>query len=86
MKLDALAMAKAAGTTAAILWIICSLLVVGMPGQMMSMSGSMVHADLGNMSWAMTGTGFFVGLVAWTIVAALTGWVFGVLYNRFVGE
>ena len=83
MKLNATAMANAAAATAAILWIVCSLFVVLLPGMMMSMTGHMVHLEMQAYSWVVTLYGFAFGLVIWVVLAWTTGWLFGTFYNRF---
>ncbi len=73
----------ASASAVAVLWIICSVFVMGIPGSMMDMSGYMVHADLSEMNWEMTAVGFLYGLIIWSIMAGLTGWLIGIFYNRF---
>ena len=82
MKLDARALGIAFAVATAVLWVICSLFVAILPGAMMAMSGHMVHANFGGMSWTMSIIGFLIGLVIWTGIAFVTGWLIGVLYNR----
>ena len=61
----------------------CSLLVALLPGMMMNMTGDMVHADMSHMNWSMNLVGFLVGLVIWTLLAGITGWLVAIFYNRF---
>lgn len=82
MKLDEEAFGFASGATFGILWIVCSIVVWSLPTQMMRVSGHMMHGDFGMMSWSLSLFGFFIGLVAWIFIAALTGWLVAVLYNR----
>jgi hypothetical protein len=84
MKLDALKLGVATAIVFAIVWIICSILVVIIPGAMMQMSGHMLHADLGNQGWSMHWAGFFTGLVLWSVMPALLVWAIVGLYNRLV--
>lgn len=81
MRLDANRLAASSGLTAAILWILCSSVVAVLPGPMMRMTGHMVHASLEELDWTLTFTGFFVGLIAWMIFAAVTGWLIGWMYS-----
>lgn len=67
----------------AVLWVICSLLVFGLPGYMMTMTGHMAHANLYDLGWTLTITGFLVGLVGWVVTAWATGWLIGFFYNKF---
>jgi hypothetical protein len=86
MKLEPGALAIASGATALILWAVCSLLVIALPGMMMNMTGDMMHADMGGMSWSMGVSGFIIGLVLWTLLAALTGWLIATIYNRYSSQ
>ncbi|HSR54943.1 MAG TPA: DUF5676 family membrane protein [Alphaproteobacteria bacterium] len=82
MKLDAVKLGIATAIIFAIVWVICSLLVVFAPGPMMQMSGHMLHADLGGLNWTMHWTGFLVGLVAWSLIAGVIVWAVAAMYNR----
>ncbi|TNE40714.1 MAG: hypothetical protein EP347_03125 [Alphaproteobacteria bacterium] len=83
MKLDPNALALSSGVTALVLWFICSVFVFLAPGPMMNMTGSMMHADVSHMSWQLNASGFFIGLILWTALSALTGWLVATFYNRF---
>ena len=82
MKLDTSKLFLATLVTFAAIWVLCTILVVLMPFGMMSLSGHMTHMDLQAMSWTMTTTGFFVGLVSWSVVPAAIVWAIASLYNR----
>ena len=82
MKLDANKLALSFGSAAIFLWVICSALVALLAGPMMSMTGHMLHADMGGLNWTLTIAGFLVGLVSWTVWAALAGWLIGWFYNH----
>ena len=84
MNLDAKSLAMSFGCVTAALWVACSLLVALMPGPMMSMTAHMFHSDMADSSWALTWPGFFLGLVAWAVWAAVAGWLVAWTYNRFV--
>jgi len=81
MKLDAMKLGIAAVLTTAVIWAVCTALVALLPGSMMGLSGHMVHADLGELSWTLTWAGYFVGLVVWSVSAGVAGWLFGMFYN-----
>ncbi len=68
--------------SAAVLWLICSVLVMVMPTTMLSMSGDMLHMQLNDMGWHLTLYGFVKGLVAWSITAGVAGWLLAGIYNR----
>lgn len=86
MKLDGNALGLAAVVTVAILWVLCSLVVVLLPGASMAMSGYMMHADFSGMQWDMHFAGFVAGLVTWAVFAYFFGWLLAVIYNRFAGS
>jgi uncharacterized protein DUF5676 len=83
MKIDSISLGKSFAVVSALIWVICSLLVMVVPGPMMSMSGDMMHMDFTGMAWTMNLVGFFIGLVIWTALAFVTGWAIGHFYNRF---
>lgn len=85
MKLDALKLGYATGIVFAAVWVVCSILVIVVPGAMMQMSGHMIHAELSGVTWSMHWTGFFVGLVLWSLLSALLVWAVAEVYNRLVG-
>jgi len=85
MKLDALKLGYATGIVFAAIWVVCSILVIVVPGAMMRMSGHMIHAELSGVTWSMHWTGFFVGLVLWSLLSALLVWAVAEVYNRLVG-
>ncbi len=85
MKLDAMKLAAAAAMTTAVIWTVCAALVALLPGNMMNLSGHMVHADLAAMNWTLTWVGYFVGLVIWSFSAAVTGWLIATFYNWKLG-
>ena len=84
MKLNATKFGVASAVAFAILWVICSLFVVVMPGMMMEMSGHMVHTDLAGIQWHMGLTSVVIGLFAWSFVAGITGWLVATIYNRLI--
>ena len=81
MELNSTKLGLAAACTSALLWLFCSALVVLLPSEMMFMSGHMVHANLESFSWTLTFMGFLVGLVAWSAIACVAGWMIGTVYN-----
>ena len=84
MRIDASKLGLATAIVFAIVWIVCSLFVVIVPGAMMSISGHMLHGDLGGLNWTMHWTGFFVGLAAWTILLGVIVWAMAAVYNRLL--
>ena len=64
MKLNPNILGVSSAIVTAILWTICSLLVVFVPGFIETMSAGMMHGDAMDVSFTMTWTGFFWGLIA----------------------
>ena len=84
MKIDAVKFGLAATYAVAIIWVVCSLLVVGLPGLSMNMGGYMMHADFTGMAWHIGMTGFFFGLILWALTAGIFAWLMATLYNKMV--
>lgn len=86
MKLDPNPFAAACAFVTAILWIVCALAVAALPGPMMNMTGHMMHTDVTEFRWALNWLSFFVGLVSWTAIAGVAGWLIAVIYNRLLKQ
>ncbi len=84
MKLDPMMLGIASAIATAVLWMICSLLVILLPGFMTSMSAGMMHGDTASMSFTMGWQGFFWGLVAWVVWAGVAGWLIAMIYNQLL--
>jgi hypothetical protein len=84
MKLHAVKIGCATAIAFAVIWLICSLLVLGLPSMMLGMSGHMVHGDLSDMEWHMTGLGFLYGLFAWSVTAGIIAALIAYIYNKLV--
>lgn len=82
MKLNPMKFALASSISASILWLICSVLVMIMPGMMMSMSGDMVHMELNDMGWHLSLSGVIFGMMGWSIIVGTMGWILASIYNR----
>jgi hypothetical protein len=65
----------------AIFWVICSFLVWSLPGPMMNMTGNMVHMDMGRDGWMLSSYGLVTGLVVWSLLAGIFGWLLATVYN-----
>jgi len=85
MKLNAVKFGIASSISAAVLWTICTLLVMMMPTMMLSMSGDMLHMQLQEMGWHMTLAGALLGMVSWVVLAGVAGWLLATIYNRLLG-
>ena len=85
MKLDAYKLGLATAIILAVVWVICSLLVLALPALMMQMGGHMLHADLGTAQWTLHWPGFIIGLILWSLLGGLLVWAVAAAYNRLVG-
>lgn len=83
MKLDTRALAYGVALSAAIAWIICSILVALAPTASMVVSKDMFHLAGQEIAWGLTWGSFLVGLVGWTVLSGLFAALCGGLYNRF---
>jgi H+/Cl- antiporter ClcA len=86
MRINPTKFALAGAITTAIIWVVCSILVFAMPSPMMNMSGHMVHANLGDMNWTLSLTGFVVGLISWSLSVGIFGWILAYIYNTLIKE
>ena len=84
MKLDAVKIGYATAIAFALVWLVCSLLVWGLPSMMLGMSGHMVHVDFSDMGWHMTPGGVVAGLFAWSIIAGIIAALIAQIYNKLV--
>ena len=82
MRLDVRATALAVGIGTAIVWVICNVLVALAPGVSMTIMADMFHTDASKIDWSLTWAGFLLGLVGWSLTAALLAWLSAALYNR----
>lgn len=85
MKLDAMKFGYATAIVFAVVWLICSALVVTLPNMMMQMSGHALHADMGTAHWTMTWAGFVIGLIIWSVLGGVLAWAIAAVYNRLLG-
>lgn len=84
MRIETGKIAAAAGISAALLWIACSVIVWISPEMMMSMTGHMLHADLSGVSWRLTLGGVLAGAALWSGFSAVLGGLIAAVYNRLV--
>jgi hypothetical protein len=84
MKLDTFKIGYAAAAAFAIVWVVCSLLVIGLPSMMLGLSGHMIHGDFSGLSWHMSGQGFIFGLFAWSLIAGVIAALVAIIYNRLI--
>lgn len=84
MKLDSSKFALAAAYASAIIWVLCSLVVMLVPDMSMHASGYMMHSDFSAMQWQMHFTGFLVGLILWSVSVGVFAWLMASIYNKLL--
>lgn len=82
MKIDSLKFGVAAAITAAIVWIICSLLIWMIPGAMMNMTTNLFHMEMGKSGFVLTPVGVIWGLVGWSLFTGIFAWLSATIYNQ----
>lgn len=86
MRIKPVSLGLASAISAAILWLVCSFLVFILPDMMMNMTGAMFHADLSDLNWTLTFTGVLTGLISWSVVAGISGWLLAFFYNAIAKD
>ena len=81
MKINPLNFAPAGAITAAVVWIICSLLVWMMPGAMMNLTTNLFHMEMGKSGFVLSPLGVLWGLVGWSLFAGIFAWILATIYN-----
>lgn len=81
MKIVSMNLAVAAAVASAIVWIACSLLVLTMPGAMMTTTGHMMHMDMKGFGWMLSPFGLVWGLIVWSLFAGVFAWLLATIYN-----
>lgn len=84
MNINANKFALSSAITFALLWVLCSIVVIALPHQSMSIMGAMVHSDMDSWQWSMQVGGLVVGLVAWSLTAGAIGWSIATIYNKLL--
>ena len=82
MTLDAKCFSMAAAIVSAFLWLVCSATVSIAPGPAMTIALQMMHAQRSEFTWHLSWGGVLIGLVAWTMSAAVAAWLLAWTYNR----
>ena len=87
-KLKPNVVALSLGVTAVILYVLCLVLVAILPlGMIAPFMNNLVHSvDFrGMMTNNITFAGSIIGIIAWFLIAAVTGYIFASVYNK-IGE
>lgn len=86
MKVHPVNFAIAAGAAFAVIWLICSALVVALPSMADDTYRGMMHAGSDMPGMHVTMSGFWIGLFGWALGAALTAGILAVSYNAMIGS
>lgn len=81
MKINSLKFGLASAITAAVVWIICSLLVWTMPGAAMNMTTNLFHMEMGKSGFVLSPIGVIWGLIGWSLFAGIFAWILAAIYN-----
>ncbi len=84
MKLDAVKFGLAAAYAVAVIWVLCVIVVLLLPGMSMSMGGYMMHADFTGMTWHMGFLGLVFGLILWAGFTGFFAYLLAAIYNRLL--
>lgn len=81
MKINTLNFALASAITAAIVWIVCSLLFWMMSGAMTNMTTNMMHMEMGKSGFVLSPVRVLWGLIGWSLFAGIFAWILATIYN-----
>jgi hypothetical protein len=81
MKIDTGLFVISAVATTAVLWVICSLIVLLYPEQSTYFAETMMHLAPGQIKLQMNWAGFLSGLCSWGILAAFGAWLLTFMYS-----
>jgi hypothetical protein len=84
MRLDSRAFGVAAGSVAAILYLICAVAVLVAPGPTTLVASYLIHMDLSTMPRVLTAGSFLVGLAVWTLGTAVVFASVAGIYNTLL--
>lgn len=86
MKLKTVNLAIASGLAFAIIWFLCSGFVFALPSLANAIYRGMMHASPDMPAMQVSTIGFLIGLLGWSVSAAITGGALAVIYNLMSGE
>lgn len=84
MKLNQKAFANASGILGAGFFIICFIVASIIPGLYKTILESWMHILNLSGLWRGVPGNFLLGLISFTVVSWITGWLFAWLYNKFI--
>lgn len=83
MKINTFRLAFSSATAALGLWIVCTAVVVAIPGPVIAVIGYMLHLNLSGLEWHPSIGGFLIGLAGWMFLAGAFSSLLGFCYNSF---
>lgn len=83
MKLDAINFGLACAAAFSLMWVILGLFMMAAPMHLMQIPGG-GQGEFSSMHQGMGVTGWFMGLILWTVLAGLTGWLTAFIYNKLL--
>ncbi|MFL0802738.1 MAG: hypothetical protein K6L81_03410 [Agarilytica sp.] len=78
--------ASAAALSTALIWLLCSVLVLIAPGAINYISGAMMHLEMSHWVWDLSVSKLVVGMLAWALMTWLVVWLTTTIYLRWLGE
>ena len=86
-KLNVKVVSLSLASASAVLSLLCALLIALAPEVSLKFLGSIFHGmDITQIAQPVTLTGVVTGLIAIVLVAFITGWLFAIIYNYFIGK
>lgn len=86
MKFNEKALANTLGFLGALYYLVCYLIVLIFPNFYRAIAQSWFHGMDLNLVWKGAPGGLITGVVSFTAVSWFSGWLFAVLYNRFLAK
>lgn len=86
MRLNAAALALAAGITTALIYAVCAVIVAIAPGSTTAVISYLLHLDLTALARPLTWGSFATGIVCVSLAVAFAVALLGALYNRFAAR
>lgn len=86
MKLNEMAVAHASGILGAIFFLACYILVIFAPEVYRVTAQSWVHGVDLSLIWRPRAGNFILGLLTFSLVSWVSGWVFAWLYNKLIKQ
>ena len=86
MKFNENVLANTLGSLGAVYYLVCYVVASVAPGLYKSVAASWMHMINLEGLWKRNPSGFILGLVSFTVVSWVSGWVFAKTYNYFLGK